>query len=546
MLLSRETIESLEEAEFRRKVLIPLFVAMGFRDVLEYHGAEELGKDIVMWKPDVVSGRENYAVVAKVGKIDSRNRGEVQGQISQCFGESFPDPVTGAEKTVDRVIVATSGKVTPHAQTAIRADLRTRNLNNQVDFLAGDLLIQRVREYLSQELIWESLKQAQKVLAESFADWGFGLTVYPDGTTGVFITNKPGAEALDRPIKVSVMSKLPPTIEGAEKRAEMQRFFEEGEAVELTSEFIEDHELPEFAQTLLAAGKVERVYMSASLIDPPILRRLDFLGAKGSAVTMEYVHFTHVQSSRAAATISNKSQPIPFRIKLRFDKTNREKGSLGVSWDLGESPDAVSSAKALLLSQVFAEGGKVVIRDWKTQVPEGVIDFEADTSYRPNPGVLEVARRLALIQERAGVVLEVGKVTISSEEIVEILRTSDIIAQGRYIAREGAQFTAVVDARGDEAGASSEVNPDVRIKVQVSRQGEVVTILGKTIDLGPSIVHYDGPVSAVEEIDGGWKIQVQASNEYPILLVYPKWFSPWSQPSRAQVNEDSQPPHTPE
>ena len=309
MLLSRERIEALDESELRRRILIPLFVAMGFRDVFEYHRAQEFGKDLVMWKPDVVSGREEYAVVAKVGRIDNRNRATVQDQVSQCFGESFPDSVTGAERSIDRVIVVTSGRIMPQAQRAIRADLKTRNLSNQVDFIDGDLLVQRVREFLLRELIWESLSQAQKVLSESFGDFGFGLTLFPDGSTCLFITDRPGAEILHDPVKISVMPRFPATLEGAEKRAEMLRFVEEGDPVELTSEFIEHYKFPEFVESLMTTGKLESVRISASPIDPPIVRRLDFVGAKGTVVVMEYVHFTHAQGGSAGASISNQGQP---------------------------------------------------------------------------------------------------------------------------------------------------------------------------------------------------------------------------------------------
>jgi hypothetical protein len=44
-------VSGLTESDFKDSVLIPLFRAMGYNDVMNYHGGvRELGKDIVMWE----------------------------------------------------------------------------------------------------------------------------------------------------------------------------------------------------------------------------------------------------------------------------------------------------------------------------------------------------------------------------------------------------------------------------------------------------------------------------------------------------------------
>ena len=58
MVLTKELLNELDETDLRTKVLIPLFQAMGFRDVFHYHGGVlEHGKDIVMWKSDDLEQR---------------------------------------------------------------------------------------------------------------------------------------------------------------------------------------------------------------------------------------------------------------------------------------------------------------------------------------------------------------------------------------------------------------------------------------------------------------------------------------------------------
>ena len=91
MALTRSELAAFNESELRLRVLIPLFKAMGFRDVHHYHGgSQEHGKDIVMWESDRLRERVNYAVVAKATTISGQTSGnssaaEVRFQTEQCF-----------------------------------------------------------------------------------------------------------------------------------------------------------------------------------------------------------------------------------------------------------------------------------------------------------------------------------------------------------------------------------------------------------------------------------------------------------------------------
>ena len=85
----------MKEDALRRDVLIPLFRKMGFQGVRLHHGSGELGKDIVMWVPDPLLVREDYAVVAKRGKISGKSSGagsaaEVASQVRKALGSTYP------------------------------------------------------------------------------------------------------------------------------------------------------------------------------------------------------------------------------------------------------------------------------------------------------------------------------------------------------------------------------------------------------------------------------------------------------------------------
>lgn len=134
-----DALRQMTEDRFRTEVLIPLFKAMGYLDVVLHHsGALEQGKDIVMWKRDDLRERVNFAVVAKSKPIfgNVSSAGEVITQIQQCFGRGFQDNVTLEEQVVHRCIVACPHDLRKEAQNSITSALDSK-LAPHVDFVCG-------------------------------------------------------------------------------------------------------------------------------------------------------------------------------------------------------------------------------------------------------------------------------------------------------------------------------------------------------------------------------------------------------------------------
>src|SRR5688500_12504379 len=98
--LTREIVEAMDEATLRRDVLIPLFKAMGFNGVHEYHGSGERGKDIIMWSDDKLGQRTNYAVIVVAERLSGNARGgkgsaaKVYFQVQEAFGSGYKDLLT--------------------------------------------------------------------------------------------------------------------------------------------------------------------------------------------------------------------------------------------------------------------------------------------------------------------------------------------------------------------------------------------------------------------------------------------------------------------
>ena len=114
-MLTKQLIGQMKEDQLSREVLIPLFKAMGYRDVFYYHGGSgEQGKDIVFWESDKLETRKNYAVVVKSVNITGQAKsvkgaaGEVATQVQQAFGSEYLDPITTDPQQIHECFVVTN------------------------------------------------------------------------------------------------------------------------------------------------------------------------------------------------------------------------------------------------------------------------------------------------------------------------------------------------------------------------------------------------------------------------------------------------------
>src|SRR3954452_21574068 len=165
---TKAALEALTEDDLRRNVLLILFPKMGFRDVRHYHGSGELGKDIVMWTYGAVGIREDYAVVAKRGRISGRSSGagsaaEVTNQIRKALGSTFHDAGSNLPHRPGRCLVVASGEIGPEARKAIEADL-SPELMRVVSFIDGERLWELVQQHVVAEPVSETLARLQRTL----------------------------------------------------------------------------------------------------------------------------------------------------------------------------------------------------------------------------------------------------------------------------------------------------------------------------------------------------------------------------------------------
>lgn len=150
-MLDRDVLEhwvsELDEDKFRKLVLLPLFKALGYHNVIHYHGGpKELGKDIVMWKKEDFQERINYAVIVKAGKLTGSVSGkgsvsEIATQVRQALNSTFTDEDTLQLQSINRCLIAVNTPVKKEAVDAINADLGDIVTKRLVSFYSFNTMI---------------------------------------------------------------------------------------------------------------------------------------------------------------------------------------------------------------------------------------------------------------------------------------------------------------------------------------------------------------------------------------------------------------------
>lgn len=150
-------LRSLDEESFRQVVLIPLFVRLGYREVIEYHGGSpEKGKDIICWYADPMENRRYVALVVKRGDIHGSvsKRGsasEILFQIQQALNEPYRDIYGLNQIRINECVIVTTGNIKNTAIESISESLRASNMDRFLRFIDGariiDLITRHMPEY---------------------------------------------------------------------------------------------------------------------------------------------------------------------------------------------------------------------------------------------------------------------------------------------------------------------------------------------------------------------------------------------------------------
>jgi hypothetical protein len=434
-MLTREILKNMKEDELRENVLKPLFITMGFKGVSEYHGTQELGKDIVMWKEDETGSRENYAIVAKASRITGdvkKSISEIRTQIEQCFGSSYNDPVNPSEQVINKCWIVSSKEITMSARKALTDSLKPQNLDRLIRFIDGDELWQLIERYLIQETYQESVKRIQQI-SDSISPYYITESKISNKEHIITVEEKYPGASNDQPITFTGNFIFPNTPEGKKFQKEIDDFFRKGSPDKIVIEkpFFDGFEPPEFIKKMVGDLVGDHATMIKLVSNPPkdpIPVRIEFNSSDGTTRILEYVNLIMQRQGIEEIVFINQNQNIPVQVIIILNSTSK---TAQITLNSKNGVDVKQWFDGLLLKDALAKEGTIVI----TRLDDGTdflrLPIEEQQSNRLPKETIELLNKLVFIQEKTQSKIYFPPIKITKEDIKSIDELMQILTVGK-------------------------------------------------------------------------------------------------------------------
>ncbi|HJQ12286.1 MAG TPA: hypothetical protein VJ840_14740 [Gemmatimonadaceae bacterium] len=523
MALTRKQLGAMKEDKLRTEILIPLFIAMKFRDVDHYHGGTaEQGKDIVMWKPDDFGTRISYAVVAKVGKISGKAQGKgsaatARFQIEQAFGGSYRDKLTGEEQSVNQCLVVATGVISKDARNSIKNALKGTNAERNVRFINGDELWELLERYLPESVVLDKLVAAREVFENVSPHHRITAKL---NDSGVVLSTEPkyaGAERVD-PIEFKVRLEYPNTPEGITARHAFAKHISTGAPVRVPRSFVADLQVPEFLRPYIKIDEMSHFEFGPRQAPNLVLADLILRPAEGSEIKIANLEFRGVQAGEDEITIDNSHQLTQYHFRIRLNQLDK---TANVTFDLKLKPENVLRAlERVRIWEALSSGCQFTLINAETGVK--LLDsgqLPPNQAMAPPKGLVEFFERVLLIQTRTGTLITIPARDFTPEEVRVVYDLAARLEHGR-ITGTAKSVSAMLHRAGIEQAVAGRLDDGEQF-LTIS-QVEVWTILDTEVPIGRAVSVFKGmtlPKRAIEEIKARLK-------DEPDLDSFPVQFEP--------------------
>lgn len=498
MTFTKEQISKMKEEEFQNTVLIPLFRKMGFRDVTPFGGGNlELGKDIIMWKPDDLGQRVNYGVVVKAKKITgnaetSEGAMNVLNQVRQMLKTSYSNPVTGKSEYIERCFVACSKEIGKEAMNSIKGELEN-NFDKLVRWIHPKTnLYDLIEKYLPEQDVFEKLSEVQKNLDEQMKDTPY--KIIGDSNGQFHIVGKHEKAHEEMPFEFEVIFQWNPnTEEGKEFYERLKKHIEKGTPIEIEGKYIKSVEfpkwLPEWIKPTLSKDAKLILGSTRSLFSFPLKfeRRL----TNGEVISLQPIEMEMVQQGSEEFTLKNDRQKVPYQFALTF---NKQKGELDFRFNYKFMGfNVFQHLQGLRFYEaMFKEGPTAIYRsDINVKIVDSLHKIRQSNKNKLEDFArdFQLLEALVLIQEKTSTSLILPDRKILPEEYEDIFQVEEIIKTGKLNSKL-TKFTSNVEL--EKAKETLEKFSSEKVSPMFFRyESWKSTILGKEIDLGIAVITFD-------------------------------------------------------
>lgn len=308
----KEKLKSLDEKELR-KLLVELFSNLGFKEVVEYHGINELGKDIVFYDIDKFSKQTWYACVVKARDVGQAAYDDVARQVNECHRKKYPSTLHG-HVSINHVLVITNGIYKDNARMQIAELLTEKNKMETVEYWSVNEIAEKIEGTELVDVLFHNKNITQSLFNKEVL---------------INISSESSLKLLENDFDVSIGNLESFQIKVKAKAKDFEN--ERGEylkSIDISHNNVPVKFLPEVAE-ILKQNKPILLHGIATAGKTTILKKLgkDFINS-GEQGYVFYIELAKYKDKLTVDFIPTLLDDIFFNItKENFDLKNVEKGS---------------------------------------------------------------------------------------------------------------------------------------------------------------------------------------------------------------------------
>jgi hypothetical protein len=483
-----QNLSSLKEDDLRKKVVIPLFRAMGFQDVFDYHGGgQEQGKDVVMWKKDLMGVRVNYGVVLKALKISGSVDGKSSAsktsfQIQQCYGDPYLDPITSENCSVRECWVVSSNEISKGAIKSITSALSKTNLEKSTRFIDGNKLRELINEYLPTKRIWEKLIDIQKDLDSIHPSYRLVPKIFDDRIEMNLLSKTPENQNAT-PITFKGQLQFPKTPEGIAMQEAFQNHLKTGEAVSIPADYIGGFAFDGPLEDLfeLREMKMQKLDIGPSKNPRVLTVNLIIQDPQGGNAKISNIQLKMEKGGTEEITFSNEEQQTAWKIRCVL---NFKSGRMETKYTmLLEDVNVKEVLEGLRFLSSFAKGGNLIIENSSTGIEIGATKIEPKPNLAANPKYIQLLEKLFFVQQTLKTPFSLPKGPMHPETIFKIHQVAEILQTGKTSNRLKDWRIEVENECAQKVLERFSVDDNPKVFTKNS-ENEPMELLGSTLFLG--------------------------------------------------------------
>lgn len=523
---TREAVAALKEDDFSRDVLVPLFRAMGYRDVRFFGGgALEQGKDIVMWREEPVRGRVNIAVVVKAVPITGEAvTGRVIDQLRQAFGKPFLDTATHTEQYVSECFVITPSEVKKEGTNTLQGLLANERFSDRVTVIDGNRLWEHIEHHLGPRLVIPKLVQAYQDLQAAVPKHGLNVSLAGE-TIELQVSgpNPAGEGALIQP-------DFPATPAGDIARAEYDRFVRTGEPAAIPLAGVRGLPAPDFLDGL-GIDTTSGIVRLANVTPRGVMGALRLVATDGETVTFHHIEFS-VTSGLERIRLSNAEQNLPFHLSLAVGVGDQKKLEANIEYTataVGWSSHWLELQQKAL--RVMSKGCRFILKDLRTGIEHSLGVAEAGLVKASSPAFILLAEQIAAIEDRVKEAIIIpDRQFFTREDIENISFVRSVVSKGQY---NLTQISFEIQPESQHLAHWVHLLRRGRGTVRLEHETSSWPVLDTPVQLGPMTIEAtaarvvtdisrDDAIAALESGDVV-KVRIERDSKHRMLARFPRW-----------------------